>query len=153
MLATQYLKIAEAGDFEDVSRLTQEFLKTTELPLTYDRNTCKQSFDAILSNPRDGTIILGIKDHRVVGLLVGAVVVALYSKDRMSTEICWYVQEEHRDSRLALKMLKAYEYWASEIAGCKIIQMSKLNTSPDSLGKIYNKLGYNEKEVSYYKWS
>lgn len=143
------LKIAEEGDFPYVERFTKEFLNVGELPFIYDRNVTLASYRFIIANPMEATIILGLRNKEPVGFLVGAVVHSLYSKDRLASEVAWYIEPKYR-GRIGMKMFKAYEYWAKEIAGCSVIQMSKLESSGE-LEKLYSKLGYQKKEESFFK--
>ena len=67
------------------------------------------------------------------------------------SELAWWVDEEHRGGRLGIQLLRGLEL-AAKAAGCSYWSMVYLESSmPDSIRKIYLKMGYQLNETVYGK--
>jgi hypothetical protein len=154
---TVYLRVANMGDLETVKRLTNSFITTMEVPFNFDEETVTSSFRYIVEHPEEGIIILAcsktILGEVIYGMIIGAVTLLLYSKTRMATEVAWYIDPQFRGkTKASIKLIEAYEYWAEHIAGCEVTHLARLNNSPQSIDKFYERLGYEQKEVNFLKW-
>jgi N-acetylglutamate synthase-like GNAT family acetyltransferase len=73
------------------------------------------------------------------------------SKAFMGVEVAWWVEPEHRAGRNGLRLLKSLEASAHD-AGIKYWNMLFMESSmPDTVEKIYQKMGYNRNETTYIK--
>lgn len=65
---------------------------------------------------------LAYVDGKPVGIMVGFYTEFIFGKDRIAQDIMLYVLSGHRGSRLAFKLVQAYEQWAID-QGCRVAQL------------------------------
>ena len=69
----------------------------------------------------------------------------------IAAELAWWVNPDHRGGRNAIGLLKAMESSARDM-GVKYFSMMYMESSmPDSVRKLYEKMGYNVSETTYLK--
>lgn len=83
-----------------------------------------------------------------IGFIISPYMYNSYHK--VATELFWWVTPTERNSPVGLRLMKKGEACAAD-AGCTLICMSLLSSSPQSVGKIYEKLGYVFSEGTYMK--
>jgi len=83
------------------------------------------------------------------GFIIGAATEILFSNDVIGSEIFWWVDENVRGKRVALKLFKTYEDWAVS-KGATALTASDLQGIAN-LAPIYKALGYTPSEVTYRK--
>lgn len=99
----------------------------------------------ILTSPQDQKIIILEPGE---GFVAGITSKFPFGPDLVASEIAWWVDPEKRGSGLGLHLLQAFEYWAKEKAGCKMLSMVTLS---EGLEKLYLKQGYKLYERAYMK--
>lgn len=67
---------------------------------------------------------------------------------RLAKETVWWIDPAHR-GRSAIKMLDAYEAWASE-QGCQFTGMAGMGNDP-IVAKLYERRGYRRAETHFLK--
>jgi GNAT superfamily N-acetyltransferase len=72
---------------------------------------------------------------------------ALVSGERVASELCWWVEPEHRNGSAAVRLLHAAETWARE-QGAVVFQMVAPNQRVED---FYQAMGYDRVEVAYQK--
>ena len=87
-------------------------------------------------------------DGVVVGGILGVVAEMWASYDRSATEIAWFVDKQYR-GRGALKLLRAFEYWA-ESKDADYITVADIQGIAN-LEPLYKRKGYSKVETSYSK--
>ena len=104
-------------------------------------------YESLNQNPMIFTVV-----ERGKGFIVGFVAPSFLEPTMIQcSELAWYVEPEHRGTSVAIKLMTRYEAYAKD-KGCNYITMVCLESlSPESVGKIYHKLGYNTLEHHYRK--
>lgn len=115
------LRIAALEDVDTVRELALDFLMDAGFPLDFDEATFLNSFKTLVYSNEACIILLG---DPAVGMLIGSIQRPLFSKDKIATEVAWYVKPESR-GKGSLQLFAAYEYWA-KAQGCKGIVMVHL---------------------------
>jgi GNAT superfamily N-acetyltransferase len=69
------------------------------------------------------------------------------SGERVASELCWWVEPEHRNGSAAVRLLHAAETWARE-QGAVVFQMVAPNQRVED---FYQAMGYDRVEVAYQK--
>jgi GNAT superfamily N-acetyltransferase len=147
------LKIADYSDFKPIFDMAGRFQQASPYTeLTYDEGKVVELIDSFLTGDRtQKIIILGLKDQEPVGMIAGVVNEMLFSHDLIASELMWWVEPEHRGSRLSIQLLDAYEEWARRV-GAKVVQLSSVNTDhADKLDRLYRHRDYNLVERGYIK--
>lgn len=89
---------------------------------------------------------------KIVGGIGVALVQALTVRDMMlGQELFWYVAPAHRNSSVAIKLLKHALEWAKQ-SGASAFGISLLvGSMPDTVASIYERMGFVEVERIYVK--
>lgn len=146
-MVTVDLKIATLDDINNIMVLCRHFYEESGYPLEYDDNSTEEFIRQTLKDP--SSVIVMLDD---VGMIIGKASYLPFSKDKISTELAWYLHPFYRQGKDSLKLIKAYEYWAKNIQGCKYTQMACIkDLKGDTVGKLYERLGYKPVESAYIK--
>lgn len=118
--------------------------------LTMDEDKVVELIDSFLNGDRNQRIvILALEDDQPIGMIAGVTSEMLFSRDKIASEMMWWIEPEHRGSRAALQLLDAYEFWAKKV-GAKVVQLSSVDTEhADRLDRLYKKRGYYLVERGY----
>lgn len=101
---------------------------------------------------KDFITIVSCHEDRPVGVIAAAAIVPDFSEDRIATEFVWWVDAEYRKSRRALELLNAYEFWAKNVARCKLWHMALFETEDrDAIAKLYERKHYVPTEQTFIK--
>ncbi len=87
-----------------------------------------------------GFCVVAEKDGEVVGGMMGDVYTPWYSNDRMGIDYTLYIEPEHRNGLLAVKMVKKFEQWCISM-GAKQIRPG-IGTGDKNAIRLYKALGY-----------
>ena len=150
MLKTTGINIRKAveDDLLDCLMLFKQFHKESKLPYSWDAKKTQALFLQTLPMEEIETFVAEI-DGDVVGFIVCQVMEPLFSSDKVSTDIAWFVNKDHRNTSAGFRLMKAYEEWAVD-HGIKFIGMAYLERVSD-LSKYYEKKGYVKAETHYMK--
>jgi GNAT superfamily N-acetyltransferase len=87
-----------------------------------------------------GFCVVAEKDGEIVGGMMGDVYTPWYSNDRMGIDYTLYIEPEHRNGLLAVKMVKRFEQWCISM-GAKQIRPG-IGTGDKNAIRLYKALGY-----------
>lgn len=87
-----------------------------------------------------GFFVVAEIDGKVVGGMMGDVYTPWYSEDKLGVDYSIFVEPEHRNGLLAVKMLKRFEEWCIKM-GAKQIRPG-IGTGDMSSSRLYQALGY-----------
>ena len=139
---------AEAKDKYEFLFLVKESLKENKAPFKLDLELMASNFDVFIAEDRFEIFVLE-KPEGLVGILIGVVSNPIFSYDLQSTELLWFVTEEHRGSSGSIRLVKEFEKWSLS-KGVKIISMADQHQLKD-LSPMYSRLGYDLYEKTYIK--
>ena len=102
-------------------------------------------------DPKEKMAVILLKGEEPIGLLAAIASEGAHPfiKGKIAAELMWYVSPEHRGSKLAPKLLEAFQEWA-KVIGASYLSLSSLDD--ERLDKLYKKMGYEPVEKSYLKW-
>lgn len=147
------IKLATLKDLPDLLRVLENFYVNSPFSnlVDFDRSIASVSAQKIIEGPKeDGIVLLYLKDGIVKGVLAGLAHQMFFSRDRVATELCWWVDEDAR-GRDSLELIEAYEFWAEKV-GCTITTMANLTgETGERLDKYYKRRGYTPLETAYGK--
>ena len=138
-------------DIKEVASLAERFHgESIYKDLDYD--LCK--FSAVLKQIVELDNQIGIVytvDNVIVGAMAGYVSEYFFSKDKIAGEYGVFIDKSHRGGYAVIRMIKHFENWAIK-QGAKIIQLGvSANINADKVGRLYQKLGYNDTFQVYRK--
>lgn len=146
------LRLGIERDIEHIVNMCESFAYSSPYRdyVVFSQDKTRETIKALITNPNGLVLLLVSDDHinKPVGMLLAVSTELLFSSDRMSTEIAWWVDPEYR-GKDSIQLLDAYEYWARVKKNCKIIQMVCLEGF--DLSKLYERRGYKRAETMYMK--
>lgn len=147
---SQSLRLAKDYDFPDIVRMAREFHQASPYKtLAFDEAVLRDLFDQYLLGDKTNLVVILAVEHGVpFGMIVGAANMNLFSRQKVATELVWWVDEEFRGSRLSLRLIQAYEDWATRV-GASMVQVAHLDGL--DLSRVYKKWGYRPAEHSHIK--
>ena len=138
-------------DIKQVASLAERF-HTESIYKDLDFDLCK--FSAVLKQivEMDKQIaIVYIVNNVIVGAMAGYVSEYFFGKDKIAGEYGVFIDKNHRGGYGVIKIIKYFENWAIG-QGAKIIQLGvSANINADKVGRLYQKLGYNDTFQVYRK--
>lgn len=142
------IRRATEDDKMGFSFLANQFVKESKYPFRVDWELLLSNFLLAIKNP-DFCVLVLEKEGQLVGMLVGGVAQPLFSKDRVATELAWFIEKPFRNAKDSLKMLKLYEEWAGD-RECRFVTMIDIETLQD-LTNLYERKGYKLIEKTFVK--
>lgn len=110
----------------------------------------KETIQGLSKDTANSLVLVANCNDKPIGILIGTISEMLFSEELVASELCWYVDPEHRNSRIGLQMFQAFEYWAKEKQKVDHIVMVHLDDeNGEKLTHLYNKKGYKKKEQAY----
>ena len=147
------IKIATLEDLPGLLKVLKNFFDASPFDsLTeFDYAIAAETAKKIIEGPKEsGVILLYLKENTVKGVIAGLCHQMFFSRDRVATELCWWVDEDAR-SKESLDLIEAYEFWAEKV-GCTITTMANLTgETGERLDKYYKRRGYTPLETAYGK--
>jgi len=136
------IRQATLNDVELVTQMTVKFLSTTKHKDITDEDKTRQTIKVILSSPHMAIFLYG-----EVGMIAGVISEFPFGNHLVASELGWWVEPEYRKSEIGKELLDTFEDWAT-VNKCEKIFMVTLD---DSVGKYYEKRGYEIHERTYVK--
>lgn len=147
------IKIATLEDLPGVLNVVKNFFDNSPFNglAEFDPSIASDTAKNIILGPKEnGVVLIYITGGVVKGILAGLAHQMMFSKDKVATELCWWVDEDAR-SKESLDLIEAYEFWAEKV-GCTITTMANLTgETGERLDKYYKRRGYTPLETAYGK--
>lgn len=143
---------ARKGDITELVKLTDDFRKTlTE----YNANTTEydpEHVAVIIDTVIDAGIAqVAEEDGKIVALLLMVLAPSPFNRSVViASELCFYVDPEHRRGGVGTRLLKNGFNIAKQL-GCDHFNMIHMITGGERASPLYEKYGFEPKEVIYSK--
>ena len=135
-------------DLDNLVDLAEEFYSSSQFLNGFDKEISKRSWTNFIAGGT-GAIFAIKEDDAFHGMLGVVKFPDINTGELIACEMFWFVSKEHRGKGLLL--VNAFEEWAKQ-EGCKKVAIAHLEDSmPDSLEKLYVRMGYTLSEKTYIK--
>lgn len=116
----------------------------------FDEAKCLQTFHALLEAPVG--IVLVAEDHTgLVGMMAGFALENFFGRAINASELVLYVTPALRGSRVALRLVKAFEQWAGEM-GAETVEVGvSTEVHVERTVEFYQRLGFEPTGVRLLK--
>jgi GNAT superfamily N-acetyltransferase len=143
---TMTIRRATVEDIEAIVAMGLRFQATTGYAahLRATPDTLRDLSVTVLQSA-DAACWLAERDGVVVGMIAAGLYTQPMSGERIGSEICWWMDEQARGGRTALRLIRAAEEWARG-AGAVAFQM--MAPTP-AVGHFYEVLDYEPIETHY----
>lgn len=137
------LRDATDDDLEAVLAMAREFCAHA------GENYHREHTIANITGIRQGGFLLVVENGgNVVGMLAAVAAPGLCSPGLRMHEVCLWVTPGHREGHALLLLLREFDRRAVA-SGATSAQLSSLATSPPSLTRVYNRMGYTPADSSF----
>jgi len=141
------IRKATTEDIFSIAVLGRQFVREVGEEFSFDSETAIRSLQMAI--PSDQFFLwVSEQDGDVVGFLAGTLSGTLFSKDKVASELVWYMDPAHRGSE-AIKLVNKFEDWA-KANGCNRVSMADVDLL-NSLSSLYERKGYKLYEKAYVK--
>jgi L-amino acid N-acyltransferase YncA len=132
------IRLATENDIDRMVEIGEKFAaETTYRTVEYSKERIEATIKILI---KAGFCMVAEKDGVIVGGMMGDVFTPWYSNDRMGIDYCIYIEPEHRNGLMAVKMIKKFEQWCISM-GAKQIRPG-IGTGNRSVSRLYKALGY-----------
>jgi GNAT superfamily N-acetyltransferase len=142
------------GTLEDIPALTalgEGFFAGLGYPDDdLDRDGIPQVLHDLVISPA-GFVLVAEVGGAIVGAMLGLAHVPVFGRRLQASELGWFVAPDHRGSRDAVRMIAEFEAWARQRECVRVVLSRLMNMRPDAVGRLYERLGYAERESSFAK--
>ena len=130
------IRRATIQDYNRIMEMMIDFANSSpyspQMEPDYNDLYVRKLLDHILKN---GVIILGERDDKVVGMLIAAIQQDSWLPEvKTMKEIAWWVEQEHRMTSMGYKLLKKYVEAGEKMADAGLIDgftLTLMDESPD----------------------
>lgn len=142
------IRYCRPEDYKELVPLIKESVRLALPNEEFEEDKIKSLFTLALNNKEYTGICLTI-DGKVEGYLLGFITEHYFHSKKIAYCMSIFVNEEFR--KYGIEMINAFEAWG-KYQGAKTLSISTFtNLSPKNLGRVYQRLNYEEKEVVYWK--
>lgn len=145
------IRRAQWQELPQVLSLCKAFFDQTEWPkfATFDPSAMDKTIIGLMSDPTCNLIVA--VDGETVAAMVGIQIAPYYfGRDRIATELFWYVREDYRGHKVSGPLFLEAEAWAKK-AGARSMVMGALVSSPPHVREMYARAGYSESQTAFIK--
>lgn len=150
---TKYtIRDAVESDVFDITLSVKQFCKEIPHPAwgKVDSNKIKDIVVNLI-NHESGFVKVACCDDDIVGVLIGLVSSAPINDYTFSQEIMFWFDPDHRNGKIAHKLIDAYVDW-SKRSGCSFSRLSSLDELLGSrVGILFKRKGFTPIETAYVK--
>jgi RimJ/RimL family protein N-acetyltransferase len=139
---------AEPADIERILPCARAFCSKLGWPL--DESAYILQMMNLISGGR-GAIFLLEDGGEIVGGLGGSIENDEISNRPLAVEKFWYVDEAHRATSGAIKLLALFERWADQSGAVHKCMIAMEASDPEKMDALYRRLGYRKLQTTYIK--
>ena len=140
------IRQAEYEDVDTIFRMILRFIESTDYAkrLTVDGQTLYNTLDKLLAHD-DHAIFVADRSGQVVGAIGLAMGRNLFAGTVECSEVFWWVEPEHRQTKAGILLLKKAEAWSRD-RGAKHLIMIAPN---ERVERLYTRRGFDKIETTY----
>ena len=145
------IRHATEQDIDALTAMAREFLAYSAYGtmIAPSDDDIRAGLRAVLAS---GVVFVAEVSERIVGAVVGVVAPMWFAPSvTAAVELAWWVDTEHRMTRIPFKLMHAFEAWAKD-RGATLMCMSELvidGTTP--IAKMLGRMGYINSERTHVK--
>lgn len=141
-------EIARLRDILQLGMLMQQESAFSVIPFDVEQ-TANSIVGLVVNNPNGFGLLAYTDEGEAVGMIAGSITPYFFSRGWVASDFVWYVKPEHRGSRAAIKLLKAFKSWATEKGASQLYMGVTTNISADRTGDLLQRLGFEHVGGNY----
>ncbi len=112
---------------------------------------CTHGLDRLIGAP-NVFFMVATDGDRVVGGIGVVVAHSQTVQDKLlAQELFWYVDEDYRQTRVAVQLYRSAERWAKEVGAVAITMALLEGSMPETVASMYERMGYEQVERIFVK--
>jgi GNAT superfamily N-acetyltransferase len=111
--------------------------------------TANSVMQLVINNPNGFGLLAYTDEGEPVGMITGSISPYVFSRGWVASDFAWYVRPEHRGSRAAIKLLKAFKSWATEKGALQLYMGVTTNVSAERTGEMLKRFGFEHVGGNY----
>lgn len=144
------IREATLDDLPELLAGTRNFMAEAGLLelIGYHEPTLSELFRHVITAGSGLVLVAEAADGTLVGGVGALVHPHLFNATlNICSELFWFIYPEYRQGRLAWKLLRMLQEWATGKAG--LMALSAMGTSPESVTRLYELLGFTRYEAAF----
>lgn len=117
----------------------------------YSEEKLNKFLRLMILNPEQYCAYVYEKDNTIIGFFLGVSSEQWIGTDKMSSDLACYIIPEERGSMAGVRLIKAYEEWASSINVKEIVIGVSTGINTDRTSSLFKRLGYGDEAFSFRK--
>ena len=117
----------------------------------YSEEKLNKFLRLMILNPEQYCAYVYEKDNTIIGFFLGVSSEQWIGTDKMSSDLACYIIPEERGSMAGVRLIKAYEEWASSINVKEIVIGVSTGINTDRTSGLFKRLGYGDEAFSFRK--
>ena len=134
------VRLVMTEDKDEMLALGKMQIEETLPHLTFERDVAEETFENSIKYA-DPTIFVAELDLKVIGYLVGLIQSYCFTSGIFVVQEVLYVHPDHRGTRAAASLVKAFIKWGQELEAREIIFGISNNFQPDRTAKFFELFG------------
>lgn len=135
------IRVATISDMPRLLELGRAMLaESTATPFRYDMGKTADSLARIING--GGVIFVSERDGVIVGGFAGGISEQWYSMDKVAFDYALFIEPGLRSGLTAIKLVKAFETWATEMGALEIRMGITTGVNVESTSRLYEYLGF-----------
>jgi hypothetical protein len=149
------VSIATQADIPGLVEVAKELIQSSQYKVfefSAERMT-EVLLRSLKQDPTKTICLVGKVDKEIVGTIAGVATQPGFSNDYMATEWLWGCKPEYGKRKL-LQLLEGFEFWAKNVAKCKVLQVGQLHfkNAPNSYWTRHNFVKSEEYYIKDLTW-
>jgi len=145
------IRDATLDDIEELLLMAEEFTTETDISEMFNKEHMRLLYTTYIPHV-DGVCIVLTKEDKVVGVIGGVVAQHTFNPEVVIlSELLWFVSKTYRKSMQSIKLFKRFEQEGIRLGATQVYVCLRSNLKDQSVQRVYERLGYTEKERTYVK--
>lgn len=145
------LRYGSLDDIPSLMALGEGFFSALGYPDDdLDRDGIPRVLHDLVISPA-GFVLVADVGGGIVGAMLGLAHKPVFGRRMQASELGWFMAPNYRGSRDAVRMIAEFEAWARQRECVRVVLSRLMSMRPDAVGRLYERLGYAERESSYAK--
>lgn len=141
----------EVDTLRDVLQLAFAMQQESEfVTVPFDvEQTANSVMSLVINNPNGFGMLAYTDEGKAIGMITGSITPYVFSRGSVASDFAWFVLPEHRGSRAAIKLLKAFKSWATEKGALQLYMGVTTNVSANRTGDLLQRFGFEHVGGNY----
>ncbi len=136
------IRPAREGDADAVIELGKRMHEESAYAfLPYDLKKVRALFNSYIADPEKQCGLVAEEDSKLIGMFGGYLTSYFFCNEKIACDLIFFVDEKHRGSSAAPRLIRAFRQWASVHGASEICLGVSTQINTERTGKFYERMG------------